>query len=581
MEPSASLGQVSLLPFRPQVWPPLLFAAGVYGVLIFLVLPAGVTAHNDDFGYLRSIVETLQHQRLWTNDWLEPWAGGLSFLSALLFTATDSFFVATNGLLAILAAASFWAGCRLLQDRGLPVARAILVTALLLTFPCVLWKSLEFTSVALYLPCLLLALHAGERRRWGWFLIVWLLALATRQSALTWAVLPAIGAMQAWSRRSVAQSAAAWMIPALVTASGFALFGMLGRVMNRTHAQILLTDSIFDHLWMHINQHIGPSRLLETFLVGAGIFLVAAGLGSNVLRWPPSPAPKRAWRRVLVGLGAVIVVQLLAPRIAVEHDSFSIFTGHFYAWSVLLLAWAGWSSGTGALSWSAVAYASGSVAALCLRGGVWDYYLLDVAVFGFFGMTARDSSMTPVAKVSDGRGRIWFRRIACGLLIASHAVFLLNFKVMLDRSHALVTLAEHALRAGKLQPSELSFAPFGYAGWHLYPYYIAHEGKTMPDLAGFLNYVGSGEVAVGQGYSRALHLLPRFRHEPPADRRTLIGHVAFRCCWFFRGEFFLLRLSVEEKRPPVWKLVERDYRFQPFPLNDAEWHDLVRPESIR
>jgi len=77
---------------------------------------------NDDFGYLRSVVSTLQRGRLWTDDWLEPWAAGLSLLSALLFKATDSFYFATYGLLALLAAGAFFAAGRLLLARNVAIA---------------------------------------------------------------------------------------------------------------------------------------------------------------------------------------------------------------------------------------------------------------------------------------------------------------------------------------------------------------------------------------------------------------------------------------------------------------------------
>src|SRR4051812_26302714 len=78
-----------------------------YGLLIWLLLPSGVIAINDDFGYLRSVIQTIQHGRPWTDDWLEPWAASLSLFAGLLFRATGSFSFAIHGLLAGLAGAAF------------------------------------------------------------------------------------------------------------------------------------------------------------------------------------------------------------------------------------------------------------------------------------------------------------------------------------------------------------------------------------------------------------------------------------------------------------------------------------------
>jgi uncharacterized membrane protein len=78
----------------------------------------------------------------------------------------------------------------LLRSRGLNAGLAILASATALTFPTVLWKSLEFTAVAFYIPSLFAALWFAERRRWVWFLVVWIMAMASRQSAITWVALP-------------------------------------------------------------------------------------------------------------------------------------------------------------------------------------------------------------------------------------------------------------------------------------------------------------------------------------------------------------------------------------------------------
>jgi hypothetical protein len=152
---------------------------------------------------------------LWTDDWLEPWAAGLSMLSALLFNGTGSFYFAAYGLLALLATAAFFSAGRLLLARNLPIGRALLLALLGLTFPTLLWKQVQFTGLALYLPCLLVALRAAEARRWGVFTVAWLLAFSTRQSALAWAALPLSALVM--DRRTGGRS---WLAPAASLAAG-------------------------------------------------------------------------------------------------------------------------------------------------------------------------------------------------------------------------------------------------------------------------------------------------------------------------------------------------------------------------
>ena len=81
-----------------------LWVAAAYGLLIYLILPPEVMVVNDDFGYLRSVIETLRHGRPWTGEWLEPWSASLAVLSALLFKVTGSVHTATYGLQAVFAA---------------------------------------------------------------------------------------------------------------------------------------------------------------------------------------------------------------------------------------------------------------------------------------------------------------------------------------------------------------------------------------------------------------------------------------------------------------------------------------------
>ena len=107
---------------------PLLWLAGGVGALFWLMLPAGVTVMNDDFGYVGSVVETIQRGRPWTDEWLAPWSASLAVCSALLFKLTGSFLVATQGLQAAGVAGAAALAYLLFRDRALaPRAAAVAV----------------------------------------------------------------------------------------------------------------------------------------------------------------------------------------------------------------------------------------------------------------------------------------------------------------------------------------------------------------------------------------------------------------------------------------------------------------------
>lgn len=232
---------------------PAWWAAVAYGLLVYCTLPADVAVLNDDFGYLRSIVETLQRGRPWTNDWLEPWAASLSVLSALLFKLTGSFHVATQGLQAVCAVVAVAGAAALWRDRGLSPVKSAVAGLLLVSFPTVLWKSVEFTGLVLYLPCLFWAIWAAGRRQWGVFFVAWLIACASRQSAVTWLVLPA------WACVVGALRGGKWRRPAWVLVGAVGWLVALRGFMNQTQSQALLTERWTERV---MAGHAGPILVL-------------------------------------------------------------------------------------------------------------------------------------------------------------------------------------------------------------------------------------------------------------------------------------------------------------------------------
>lgn len=547
----------------------LIFSALSFGFSVFLILPAGVAVLNDDFGYLRSVVETLQHGRPWTDNWLEPWAASSSLLTALLYRVTGSFQFATQGFLALLAALSFRAACALFEARGNSPRISIVSSALLLTFPTLLWKATEFTSVALYLPCLLLALHAAEKGKWAWFFLWWGLAIAARQSAITWAIFPVMEILNR-SRAGRDRCLSIWF-PTLALLAGLALFLGLALSMNKSHAQTVVTD--------HLLERRSAPAAMRACCLGFLVYIWAAGLSGWLVRVRTVDASQRNIGRAFAAWIVVLLLLTMSMEwINFEHRLFASPLGLFYGWFIILLGAAGWWKGGFRLLLGPAVVAAGSVALLCVRQEIWDYYLLDIVLLGFFGTTGLQSIERIGPRVSSSRIRPWL----LGTLAAFHGLFVLDLKCTLDRGYALCSLAETAMRQGLLRPAELSFAPFGFAGWHLHRHYLAHEGAASAQLDGFNGYLVPGAVEVGQSYSRPLHIFPRFRHEPPGDRHNLILSGRYRFAWVFHAEFFLLRFKDENDARPALPLQANAYRIERFPLNDGEWRELIeKTRSIR
>ena len=542
------------------------WAASAYGLLVFLVLPAGIIALNDDFGYLRSVVQTLQHGRPWTDDWLEPWAAGFSSLSAGLFLATGSFYFATYGLLALLAGVAFYAAGRLLLERGLSGRASLVVAFLGLTFPTVFWKALEFTGGALYVPCLLLALWLAGQRRWGWFSLVWALALTTRQSALAWVVLPAVAVLHSWRDERAAPRR--WLGPAVVAAGGAVLYFCMSRGMNKTHAQVLVTDHMLDG-WTLTGARV-------VLLTGVAVWLVAGGLGALTLalarRREASGFSRPAWPAILAALACLALVPVdFRTYLSFDHDTFNHPAGRIYGGALIGLAAAGWLVQPVRLRWSWLPFGLAALALVGLRNYAWDYYLIDVAVAGFFGLL-------PAASPAPAAAFRWNRMAAPVLaaMVALHVFFVLQFKVKLDQARAITVLSSRVLREKILPADAMSFMPFGVMGWHFHPYYLRHEGATSGDLAGFGRYLRGHTVDINREYSPVLRRLPWFRDSPPADRSQVLLQARFPFCWFFHEDNFVVRVAADKVEPARTPL-GADYEPTVFPLNDAEWREFIHP----
>lgn len=577
-----------------------LLAAVAVALGAWSVFPDLVLVFNDDFGYVRSIVHTLERGRPWTDDWLEPWAASLSGISALVFQLTGSFRLATQGVQIVALVATWWLATRWLRERGVGRVIAAVAAVLGLTFPTLLFKSIEFGSMVVSVPCLFACGWCAARGRWGWFFVAWLVAVSTRQSAAAWLALPAWVAWREWRGRSSSASSSAahgeWRGPAIVVGLGIVAYLAIHATMNETYAQRTLTRGMLGQ-WEAATaaRHLGWA---------AGVFVVAAGLSAFVQGATASSGSRsllapRGFRFLQFGaLLGVLVFVALDPRgyVAWEHNLCQGDRGRAYLGLLGLLAAIGWWRGGFRLRGEWVSVALAATALVCLRRMVWDYYFTDVALAAALGTMRASAALPADARAPAGAeaptfARPWlapFRWVAllAALAIAWwHAGFVRELKNQLVGQAVIVALSENALRAGRISPAQLSLGPFGYQGWHWYPHFVKQDGPRGEFIANFLGYVAGNGLELSSSAPGA----PPWRYgevtvAPASPAPEGGGATAGRelASGVFRWEWrvpvrFALRLPAGAETPPA-KTVDASrapYEPQRFPLNDAEWREWI------
>jgi hypothetical protein len=214
-----------------------------------------------------------------------------------------------------------------------------------------------------------------------------------------------------------------------------------------------------------------------------------------------------------------------------------------------------------------VGAAIGSLIILCIRGTTWDYYYLDIAAIGLFAtspVTAQVAAKPPSSRFFSGASFL----LGGGLIViaALHASVCAKAKTVIDNAHAVTVLCERALRHGSIGPSEISIAPFGFAGWNLYPYFIRKEGAGGAYIAEFINYLRPGAVRL---QTRAAG-----DQRPLEDTASIVVKDVFRIGLFERHEFILRRSSNRTDAP--YRIDDSHYVRPEFPLSDEEWRALVQ-----
>ncbi len=562
-----------------------LAAAFSFGLLIWLALPWMVVTLDDDFGYLRSVVETCQRGRPWTYEWLTPWAASMSVLAASLFKITGSFSFAIHFSLAMSAALGFLGLSLYLTDHGLSRAKSYFITLLLLTSPTVLFMSVMFTSVALYLGCFWLCLWLYHRKLWAWFFVVWFIAFSARQSAIVWLALPGWTVLVAlWRTKTILpRNRTAWH-PLLVIAGGGASLLVLKLGMNPTYGQAIVSNAT-----KGFHPH-GTSVVLSLLALAAGYgwSCFAAIFYDSQARINAIESLRSIWRwsaLVLICSAGYMGAHWFLGSIVSTHSAY----GDVWAksWFGLL----GISAGMGIVlrpvlpRLDMLGAGLGATALLALYGGIFDYYYIDGFFWGFAAAIVPISKHTVIAKT-------WSLRIGHGAVLAMMALFFLwdgrcylQQKYELDRAAAVNLIYERSIREGKFKPHEIGLSTFGYVGWRFEGHFHTHEGRDSADLAGFMKVIDGWNGKEGMAVITELpKSLSRYKtwfrsHNNTAlrknDRATALTEFKAPVLWFFEASYNLKQMPDLVKREGKTPLDYTDYIDRPFPLNDQEWRDLI------
>jgi hypothetical protein len=519
--------------------------------LVWALLPQRVIPYNDDFGYFRSVIATIQHGRPWTDEWLEPWAASLSLLSAGIYRVTGSFTAATHGLLAILAGLTCLGWVELLRRRNVPFGWAVFVALAVLLFPTCLWKELEFTALALYLPCLVWALLCYEKRNWLGFFLCWGLAIMSRQSAVAWGLLPLYAC---FTNRRNGHSLTG---PIATLAGGLALYFVFSSTMNHTHAQAVMTGRLFEHLhWQTLLPHTA---------IGAAIFLLGAGLALTVSELSPPPRLRKEGMIRVAAIAAALALTGMYCGPSLGFEDQGTFGGGIPLIALLSgVSLYGWWLG-GKLRLEYALCAAGCIGLTGLRAAIWDYYYLDVLIIALLSAGRAEFGTAAAPRAVFGPAKRIAAAVFLSIALFYSSRYAIKLKRQLDDYQAIVTLCDQALRARKITEADLSIAPFGYAGWVLYPYFITHEGSGAIYIGAFTRYLKPAALT--------LETRGASDKRPVVEKPLIVAEGVFRILWREHHRFMLRK--ADNVAPAELLLTDTERRLNTLPLNDAEWTSLI------
>ena len=565
---------------------------------------------SDDFGYLRSILGTLRRGHPYTYEWLAPYGAVTSTVCAALYRLTGNFYLSTYGFQACCVLAVPVLLHRLLAKRLAP-ATAMGLTLAFLTFPVCFAKAADFHGGMCTLALFLGALLCFESGNLPGFFLAAFLAFANRQSHLALLTLPAWAAAAAWLEPGPGRKrepAGEGMIGGVGSGSMSAFAGTrfwagacafaiaawaLHSRMNRTYA---MANAVFNGS--------GGGRILSVtlaLLFGGFAAMACLALGGAAFRSPAASLKGNLRRPALpIAASAILLgMKCLWPPALLMTDT-PLFG--YVAWPQMNAA-APWILIAGAwfldyrLLWPTprLALIGGFILIASLRGVWWDYYFLEILATALIlaaDLALRDAAADksdrdqaaspaasgapfPAASVSPGIRAAWTRgaALAVALLLAANLAYAYLLRVQMDKQKLSVSVMERLERQGKASVDEMTGATFGYLGWKLFDYFLAHEGRTYGELADFLGYVRRDRIVI----ETQVPWRRGFRQALPAGALLLEQGT-------FRIGFLELPYRVADLRGPdssrsimgrPMTLDPARFRSPRFPLDNREWKALV------
>jgi hypothetical protein len=553
------------------------FAIGsLFAIFFFVFAWQPGVLRSDDFGYLRSIVGTLELGRPYTYDWLAPYGAVLSSVCAALYRLTGNFYLSTYGFQAFCVLADFFLLHRLLAKRASPRTSAALALAFT-TFPVFFAKAADFhgsiSTLALFLAALLCF---GSGRPLGFFLAAFL-AFANRQSHIALLILPGWAAaerLRGGSRgeRVNGSKAGAGMNEAFAGwrtwLTGFAFLAAAAALhlrMNRTYA---MANAVF--------AGSGSGRILSVtlaFLFGCFTAMAFLALCGAVFRSPIAALKANLERPVLpVAVSAALFgMSLVWPPNLIMTDT-------------PMFGYAGWPQVNAAAPWILLACAwfldyrllrpspylaliGGFILIASLRGLWWDYYFLEILALCL--LLAAHPGVPDSAPASLSRAGA----VAVSLMLLANLGYAYLLRVQMDKQKLSVSVMEKLEREGKVSVDGMTGATFGYLGWKLFDYFLANEGRTFGELADFMGYVRRDRVVV----ETHLPWRHRFKGDLPAAAVLLdsgVCSIGFATVRYRVADLHGPASGVSIMGRPM-TLDPARYPSRRFPIDNHEWTLLL------